>query len=334
MARVSTDGLNWVECDGAGLPTPHYDEVEVLAALNSLPTTGGTVYLEGIFTFAAGPIARAIDNVTIKGEGAQTTVSFDASTPLFSAGSQDHWQMRDFTPDAGGIKTDIVTGSDITYSSARGSAAHEIITALNATEGAWCNIYSLVNTSGAFATAGAGVIGIKSVVANTAAITDGNIYAGQFIAKHNSTSLAMAAEACLIGIEAIGYDAATASAGVGVMIGVNAVIRSYATGAYRGGVHRGVQIIVDEATLGATEVTALCIWNMGPSAFDAFRVVGADTMGNFLYLDAAGTSAGAVRTGDLKAAHDPDVNSIGADAYLVCAIGATPYYIPMYNDKI
>jgi len=334
MARVSTDGLNWVECVGAGLPDPHYDEVEVLAALNSLPTTGGIVYLEGIFTFAAGPVSRAIDNVTIKGEGAQTTVSHDASTPLFSDGGQAGWQFRDFDTDAGGLLITYIGGTDITYSGGKGSAAKEYITDLNTVGGAWCNIYSRVNTVGEYATAEAGIIGIKSYVNNTAAVNDGNFLAGQFIAKHNSNAEPMRAEACLIGIEAIGYDAATASAGVGTMIGVNAVIRSYATAAYGGGVHRGIQIIVDEATLGADEVTALCIWNMGVSAFDGIRVVGADSMGKFLYCDAAGTSAGAVRTGDLKAAHDPDVNSIGADAYLVCAIGATPYYIPMYNDKI
>jgi hypothetical protein len=332
MARVSTDGNNWVECDGAGLPEGerHYDEVEVQAALDSLPDTGGIVYLEGVFTFAGGPVARAIDNVTIKGEGPQTTVSCNASTPLFSDGGQAGWQFRDFNTDAGGLLITYIGGTDITYSSGRGSSAKEYVTDLNTVEGGWHNVYSIVNTVGEYATAGAGIIGIKSVINNTSAVNDGNFLAGQFIAKHNSDSEPMRAEACLIGIEAIGYDAATASAGVGVMIGVNAVIRSYATAAYGGGVHRGVQIIVDEATRGADEVTALCIWNMGASAVDAIRIVGAGTMGNFLYLDAAG---GAVQTGDLVAAHAPDGSSIGADAFLVCAIGATPYYSPLYNSK-
>lgn len=226
-----------------------------------------------------------------------------------------------------------LTGSDITYSSGRGYSVFKAKGDYPGGAGGVHGLYSYLTLSGALTDAGAGIVGVKSVVVNTAHQADGNIYAGQFIAKHTSTSLHMHAEACLIGIEAIGYDSATASAGVGVMIGVNAVIRSYATGAYSGGVHRGVQIIVDEATKGATEVTALCIWNMGASAIDGIRIVGAASMGDFLYLDAAGAS-GAVRTGDLVPAHAPDGSSIGADAYLMCHIGATPYYSPLYDTKV
>lgn len=363
--RVSNDGEHWVELFG------DHDERLVRDELNALPATGGTIYIEGALVFS-GTVSRAIDDVTIQGTGLNTRVTCDASTPLFSCGSQDGWRFLDFDTDAGGVEITsgthvearywvdgarnvvdtgsatvelalidvaiasnraFLTGDDITYSGARGSAAHKIVATLTAVGGGWSNIYSLINTSGIFNAAGEGIVGIKQVVSNTVAATAGHLLAGQFIAKHDSDSKALAAECPLIGIEAIGYDAAVGSAGVGVMIAGNFVLRSYATSAYGGGVHRGIQIVVDEATLGADEVTALCIWNMGASAVDAIRIAGADTMRNFLYLDAAGAS-GAVRTGDLVAAHAPDGSSIGADAFLVCAIGATPYYIALYNSKV
>ena len=109
MPRVSTDGLNWIECNGRGLVEPHWDDVEIQAALNSLPVTGGTVYLSsGTFQLAK-QIARAIDDVTIRGMGKNTLINFNASTPVISAGAQDGWSLLDFDTDAGGIDTSTAT---------------------------------------------------------------------------------------------------------------------------------------------------------------------------------------------------------------------------------
>jgi hypothetical protein len=223
-----------------------------------------------------------------------------------------------------GMGVALLGSTDITYSTGRGDACYRVAGTLAGGAGGAHAFYAFLTLTGALTDAGAGVICVKSVVRNTAAQTDGNVYAGQFIAIHTHATNTMAAEACLIGVEAIGY--CSGDAGVGVMIGGNFVIRSYAAGAYAGGVHRGVQIIVDEATLGADEVTALCIWNMGASAIGGIRIVGADTMANFLYLDAfAGAAIQATR-------HDSDGADIKCDAYLVCSVGGVEYDIPLYNS--
>ena len=219
-----------------------------------------------------------------------------------------------------------LTGDDITYSSARGSSMIKLAGTLSMATGAFEGIDIKLATSGAFTAGGDGIMGLKCVVTNSAHLTDGNIYGGQFIAKHAHATSHMHAEACLIGLEAIGY--CSSDAGVGTMIGLNVVIRSYATGAYGGGVHRGIQIVVDEATLGADEVTGLCIWNMGASAISAIRFVGVGTMANIFYFDVTG---GAIGTGELQ---DNQPATVHCDANIVVSIGGTAYYIPLYNTKL
>jgi hypothetical protein len=115
MPRVSTDGLNWVECKGQSQVESHFDDVEIQAALDSLPTTGGTVYLGGgIFTLAK-QIARAIDNVTIRGQGITTRINFNGSTAVISAGSQAGWVLCDFNTDGGNIDVASATNCLTSY---------------------------------------------------------------------------------------------------------------------------------------------------------------------------------------------------------------------------
>jgi hypothetical protein len=223
-----------------------------------------------------------------------------------------------------GMGAALLGSTDITYSTGRGDACYRVSGTLTGGAGGAHAFYSFLTLTGALTDAGAGVVGAKSVVRNTAHQSDGNIYAGQFIAIHTHATNHMHAEACLIGLEAIGYG--SGDAGVGVMIGANVVIRSYALAAYAGGVHRAIQVIVDEATLGATEVTALCIWNMGASAIGGIRIVGAATMANFLYLDAFGGAAIAATR------HGSGGVDILCDAYLVCSVGGVEYDIPLYNS--
>jgi hypothetical protein len=101
--------VNWVECKGQSQVDSHFDNVEIQAALDSLPTTGGTVYLSGGTFTLAKQIARAIDNVTFRGEGSITTVNFNGSTPVISAGSQNGWRLEDFNTDAGDVTITTVT---------------------------------------------------------------------------------------------------------------------------------------------------------------------------------------------------------------------------------
>ncbi len=89
--------------------TPDYevdgtaDDVQVQAALNALPVTGGRlIFFAGNYVFAA-TVSRAINNVTIEGDGKGTYIANDGVTALFSAGAQTGWEVRDLRTDAGGI---------------------------------------------------------------------------------------------------------------------------------------------------------------------------------------------------------------------------------------
>ena len=68
-----------------------------------------------------------------------------------------------------------------------------------------------------------------------------------------------------------------------------------------------------------------------PAVENAFLISHTSTNGfvNLFYFDAA--TGDCVAAGDLVPAHDPDGSSIGADAYAVCSINGTPYYIPLYD---
>ena len=89
--------------------TPDYtvdgdnDDVQVQAALDALPATGGEIVLyAGTYDFHA-EVSRAIDNVTIRGGGKGTIVNRNGADPVFSAGARSGWLFLDFATDAGGI---------------------------------------------------------------------------------------------------------------------------------------------------------------------------------------------------------------------------------------
>ena len=91
-------------CDGVD------DHIEIQAALDALPATGGEVkLLEGSFVLGA-QVTRAIDNFTIKGCGKATSLTLDGITAVISAGSQDNWLIANLATDAGGI--DIRSATD------------------------------------------------------------------------------------------------------------------------------------------------------------------------------------------------------------------------------
>jgi len=80
------------------------DNVQFQAALDALPNTGGTLQVvsSGTISFSA-TVSRAINNVSIIGTGAGTYFSYNASSAIFSAGSQSGWVFKDFKTDAGGL---------------------------------------------------------------------------------------------------------------------------------------------------------------------------------------------------------------------------------------
>ena len=83
-------------------------------AVNALPATGGKVILgEGTLTADAAQIARAIDNVTIVGQGLNTRLELDGVTPVISAGVQDGWILADFDVDAGLVEIQFATNSTL-----------------------------------------------------------------------------------------------------------------------------------------------------------------------------------------------------------------------------
>lgn len=79
------------------------DDLAAQDALDALPDDGGQVlFSEGIFTLSA-QLARAIDNVTIIGQGQSTILNLDASTPVITVGSQTGWSVWNLATDAGGV---------------------------------------------------------------------------------------------------------------------------------------------------------------------------------------------------------------------------------------
>jgi len=94
-------------CDGTA------DDVQVQAAVDALPSTGGLINLiGGNFTFAA-TVSRDLDNVIIKGQGKCTYLANDGSTKLFSAGLRDGWGFHNLAVDAGGIDFGFNEQSDV-----------------------------------------------------------------------------------------------------------------------------------------------------------------------------------------------------------------------------
>ena len=102
--------IGWTTSEGA--PSTDYtftgvgDSTPFQLALNALPTSGGKIQVvgstTGVINFTS-TVSRAINNVIIEGPGLGVTFSHDASTPLFSVGSQTGWVFRDISTDAGGI---------------------------------------------------------------------------------------------------------------------------------------------------------------------------------------------------------------------------------------
>ncbi len=75
-------------CDGA------QDDIQWLAALNTLPPTGGTIQAQTFTYVFALNVTSATPNVTIIGTGAGTYVTRDGINPAITAGG-NNWTFRD-----------------------------------------------------------------------------------------------------------------------------------------------------------------------------------------------------------------------------------------------
>lgn len=210
---------------------------------------------------------------------------------------------------------------NITYSGSRGSSTLKLTGVFSGANGGFHNIYSLVTTSGAQSAAGDGVVGIKSVVTNSAAYTNGVVYGGMFIAKHSHATNTMGASASLVGLEAWAYIADAGQAAT--VIGGNFAIHNESTGSAIGGsVHRVLQLVCDNASGAnkATESTGMCIWNMAGTWDAAIRITGAFTA--FANFD----DATSCFVGFTNAAP----STVAGQVVIVMANG-NPGYIPVYS---
>lgn len=82
-------------CDGVA------DDVEIQAAMNALPATGGELFFFGGNYVLTATVTRAINNISIVGSGKSTYFANDGGTALFSAGAQTGWVFENFRTDAG-----------------------------------------------------------------------------------------------------------------------------------------------------------------------------------------------------------------------------------------
>jgi hypothetical protein len=248
--------------------------------------------------------------------GTGCTNAITALTTLSSQTTENQLVDLDFITDS-----TYLTGTNITYSGGRGSAALNIVGTWSGVTGGYSNIYSNITTSGNVATDGNGVVGIKGVVTNTGSLTDGEVYGAQIIAKHNHATNTMLNAASLIGLEAWAYISAAGTAGT--VLGANLGIHNECTGTYgAGSVHRGVQIFCDIAS-GAdnpVEATGLCIWNQAGAWDNAINIVNSGSgFTNFvLFTDDGAPSAS---TGTVS----------GTQAgYIKVKVGSGTHYIQLY----
>jgi len=221
-----------------------------------------------------------------------------------------------------------LSGTNMTYSGGYGSSALKLTGVYSGTAGGYSNIYSAITSSGAIGTNGAGVVGVKSVVTNTAAMTDGEIYGGMFIAKHNHATNVMTASASLIGLEGWAYNSGAAPART--VIGGNFGYHNEGTVAKgAGSVYRGVQIFTDDASgsTGADERTSLALWNMAGTQTDGIKFIkSAGGWTNDITLQNGATisnaTAGAIDLGG-KLTNDVDIAGTNPGAGVKFMYGAT-----------
>jgi hypothetical protein len=90
-------------CDGVD------DSVEIQAAVDALPATGGKITIYAGEYHLTATISRSIDNVCIEGVGKGTYLTYDGANIVINAGVRNGWIFRDIRVDAGGIDVSMAT---------------------------------------------------------------------------------------------------------------------------------------------------------------------------------------------------------------------------------
>lgn len=218
-----------------------------------------------------------------------------------------------------------LTGDNITYSAARGSSALKLTGTYSAVTGGFSNLYSRIDSSGVLATDGNGVVNIKALTVNSAALTDGEIYGAQFVVRQGGT-VTSAAQASFIGCEGWFYetDSSVLRTGIGGNFGWHNDSTAAAHGA--GSVHRGIQIFCDNAgTSAAEESTGLALWNKAGTITNAIAVInsgsGFTNFANFFSNDGTPAATGTYSSG---VAANPT-------GYIAVKVGANTRYIYLFT---
>ena len=228
-----------------------------------------------------------VDGNFIFGDAAVDTLTINGKVLALSSLTSQTTENKQFGLTYATDST-FITGTNITYTSARGSAAISISGTWTGATGGYSNIYSLVTASTNWPTANDGVIGIKSVALSSGvAITAGNLYGGQFIAKKAGAGVATA-QTAVIGVE--GWFMETGSGEVRTGIGGNFGWHADSSaGSHTGAVWRGIQVFCDSAgTSNANETTGIYLWGQTGTTINGL-VVGAGTWTNGIRFIAGGT---------------------------------------------
>jgi hypothetical protein len=258
--------------------------------------TDGIKIQTGTFTDAIEIAGTTTNAINISGTSVTTGISITGSTTAISESKTLSSQTTENAYNSITFATDstYITGTDITYSGARGSSAIKISGTWTGASGGYSNIYSLVTASTNWTGSGDGTIGIKSVVLSSGvAITDGNLYAGQFIAKKAGAGTATA-QVAIIGLESWFYE--TDSSEVDTGIGGNFGWHADSTDASHvaGSVWRGVQIFCDSTgTSAAEETSGLCVWSQGGTLGNGIQLTPSNTITTGLRF----VGGGAISTG-------------------------------------
>ncbi|MCK9603005.1 MAG: hypothetical protein M0R66_01290 [Candidatus Omnitrophica bacterium] len=202
--------------------------------------------------------------------GASALIS--ASATLASQTAENKYVDLGFATDS-----TYLAGTNITYSGGIGSSALKITGTWTGASGGYSNIYSYVTASTDFASDNDGVVNIKAVtLSDGVAVTDGNLYGGQFISKKSGAGVATA-QAAFIGVESWFMETGSGEVrtGIGGNFGFHA--DSSAASHAAGSVWRGLQVFCDSAgTSQAEETTAAYLWAQAGTINNGL-VVGAGT---------------------------------------------------------
>lgn len=267
--EVSLDGLaGGVATTSQGVVVYHNSSGNQGTSI-AYDVNGGTPTGHGTFTYDVRFQNGATLDEAADGVLNLDNAYLDIQRTLTSQSTENNNQVVDLTTDS-----TYLNGTNITYSGGYGSSAIDVTGTYSGVNGGYSGVLSRITTSGAHTADGAGVVGIKSVVTNTANLTDGNIYGGQFIAKHSHATNDMAAQASLIGVEGWAYPANVGH--VQTMIGGNFGYHIEATTENHtaGSVARGLQVFCDDASSNTDpfEETALELWNMAGDQDNAIQI--------------------------------------------------------------